>query len=118
MALVASTPPAPRSDTVILAAMGEGDLSNPAALEIVSRAQNSGRNWGVVLGLYRSKAEADELLLQTALQGGDILENANRHVADTIRGFQPSFANLTKANAELTCERMLAKQQDCRVVGP
>lgn len=118
LALVASTPPEPRSDTVILAAMGEGDVSNPAALEIVSRAENSGRHWGVVLGLYRSKAEADELLMQTALQGGDILENANRHVADTLRGFQPSFANLTKANAQLTCERLQAKQQDCQVVGP
>ncbi|WCR05209.1 serine hydrolase [Paracoccus saliphilus] len=118
LALVASTPPEPRSDTVILAAMGEGDVANPAALEIVSRAENSGRHWGVVLGLYRSKAEADELLMQTALQGGDILENANRHVADTLRGFQPSLANLTKANAQLTCERLQAKQQDCQVVGP
>lgn len=118
LALVASTPPEPRSETVILAAMGEGDIANPAALEIVSRAENSGRHWGVVLGLYRSKAEADELLMQTALQGGDILENANRHVADTLRGFQPSLANLTKANAQLTCERLQAKQQDCQVVGP
>lgn len=118
LALMASTPPEPRSDRVIVAAMGEGDIADPAALEIVSRAENSGRHWGVVLGLHRSKAAADELLLQTALQSGDVLENANRHVADTLRGFEPSFANLTKADAQLTCDRLQAKQQECRVVGP
>ncbi|SET56724.1 D-alanyl-D-alanine carboxypeptidase [Paracoccus homiensis] len=118
MSLLASSVPEPRTDTVILAAMGEGDISEPAALEIVSRPQNSGRNWGVTLGLYRSKVEADRLLLQTALQGGAALEGANRHVADTVRGFEANFVNLTKADARLACERLQTRQQECRVVGP
>lgn len=118
MALVESTPPAPRSDTVILAAMGEGDISNPETVEIVNRKGVTGRNYGIVLGMYRSKAEADQLLMQIALRHGDSLTGAARNVADTKRGFQPSFANLTSAAAELTCEQLQAKQQECRVTGP
>ncbi|MDQ1899029.1 serine hydrolase [Paracoccus sp. WLY502] len=117
MSLLASPAPKPRSETVILAAMGEGDLADPEALEIVSRPANSGRGWGVTLGMFTSKAEAEKLLLRSALQDGAILGGAQRHVADTKRGFQPSFANLTKANAELVCERFISRSQECQVVG-
>lgn len=118
LSLLASPSPKPRSETVILAAMGEGDLAEPEALEIVSRPANSGRNWGVTLGMFTSKAEAERLLLRSALQDGAILVGAARHVADTSRGFQPSFANLTRANADLVCERFISRAQDCQVVGP
>jgi D-alanyl-D-alanine carboxypeptidase len=117
MSLLASPAPKPRSETVILAAMGEGDLADPEALEIVSRPSNGGRGWGVTLGMFKSKAEAEKLLLRSALQDGAILGGAERNVADTKRGFQPSFANLTKANAELVCERFISRSQECQVVG-
>ncbi len=117
LSLLASPAPKPRSETVILAAMGEGDLADPEALEIVSRPATSGRGWGVTLGLFTSRAEAEKLLLRSALQDGAILGGAARHVADTRRGFQPSFANLTKANAELVCERFASRSQECQVVG-
>nr|WP_295042654.1 serine hydrolase [uncultured Paracoccus sp.] len=117
LSLLASPAPKPRSETVILAAMGEGDLADPEALEIVSRPANSGRGWGVTLGMFTSRAEAERLLLRSALQDGAILGGAARHVADTKRGFQPSFANLTKANAELVCERFVSRSEECQVVG-
>ena len=62
-------------------------------------------------------AEAEKLLLRSALQDGAILGGAARHVADTKRGFQPSFANMTKGNAELVCERFVSRSQECQVVG-
>lgn len=117
LSLVASPAPKPRSETVILAAMGEGDLGEPEALEIVRRPVNSGRSWGVTLGLFTSKAEAERLLLRSALEDGALLEGAARHVADTRKGFQPGFANLTKASAELVCDRFASRSQECRVVG-
>ncbi|WP_348524720.1 serine hydrolase [Paracoccus marinaquae] len=118
LSLLASPAPKPRSDTVILAAMGEGDISNPEALEIVSRPGGSGRNWGVSLGLYRSQVEANKLLLRTALQDGTVLGGAQRHVADTKRGFEANFVNLTRADAQLACERLQARAQTCTVTGP
>ena len=118
LSLDASRAPKRRSEGVILAAMGEGDLADPEAVEIVRRPANSGRNWGVSLGLYRSRAEADRLLLQAALQDGAALSQARRSVADTKRGFRADFVNLNKAEAELACSRLVARQQDCTVTGP
>ena len=116
--LLASPAPKRRTDTVILAAMGEGDISEPEALEIVSRPADSGRYWGVNLGRYRSQVEAEKLLLTTALQDGSLLDSANRRVADTVRGFEANFVNLSKSDAQLACERLKARAQECRVVGP
>lgn len=116
LSLVTSPAPKPRSETVILAAMGEGDLGDPAALEVVRRPTDSGRNWGVSLGLYKSQAEADRLLLGLALQDGGIFGKARRHVANTNRGFEPRFVNLSKGHAELACERMISRSQDCAVI--
>ncbi|WCR12464.1 serine hydrolase [Paracoccus stylophorae] len=118
LSLLASPAPKRRTDTVILAAMGEGDISEPEALEIVSRPADSGRYWGVNLGRYRSQVEAEKLLLTTALQDGSLLDSANRRVADTVRGFEANFVNLSKSDALLACERLKARAQECRVVGP
>ncbi|MFV0300893.1 MAG: serine hydrolase [Paracoccus sp. (in: a-proteobacteria)] len=110
--------PKPRSETVILAAMGEGDISDPEAVEIVSRPPAGARHWGVNLGRYRSQAEADRLLLQVALQGGPALEGGRRHVANTNRGFEANFTGLTKASAQLVCDRAAARQEPCTLIGP
>lgn len=118
LSLLASPAPKRRSETVILAAMGEGDISNPEALEIVSRPSGNARHWGINLGRYRSQVEAEKLLLKTALQDGSVLDGANRRVADTARGFEANFVNLSKADAQLACERLKARSQECRVVGP
>lgn len=116
LSLDSSRAPKPRSETVILAAMGEGDLSVPEALEVVRRPTDSGRNWGVSLGRYTSQAEADRLLLRLALQDGNLFGAARRHVANTNRGFEPQFGNLSKGHAELACERMQSRSQPCQVI--
>ncbi|TJZ85983.1 D-alanyl-D-alanine carboxypeptidase [Paracoccus hibiscisoli] len=116
LSLNSSAAPRPRSETVILAAMGEGDLGNPEALEVVRRPTDSGRNWGVSLGLYTTQAEADRLLLSLALQDGNLFGAARRHVANTNRGFEPRFVNLSKGHAQLACERMGSRSQPCSVI--
>lgn len=115
--LNSSPPPRPRSETVILAAMGEGDLGNPEALEIVRRPADSGRGWAVSLGLYTSQAEAERVLLSLALQDGGVLGAARRNIADTRRGFDAQFVNLTRAQAQLACERLQSRARDCQVIG-
>ncbi|MFN3273731.1 MAG: D-alanyl-D-alanine carboxypeptidase family protein [Paracoccus sp. (in: a-proteobacteria)] len=115
--LVSSAAPRPRSETVILAAMGEGDLGNPEALEIVRRPADSGRSWGVSLGMFTSQAQAERELLSLALQNGAVLGSARRQVSDTRRGFDAQFVNLNRAEAELACERLLSRSRDCQVIG-
>lgn len=117
LSLGSSAAPKPRSETVILAAMGEGDLGGPEPLEVVRRPTDSGRNWGVSLGTYTSQTEADRLLLSLALQDGNLFGAASRQVANTNRGFEPRFGNLSKGHAELACERMRSRSQPCSVIG-
>lgn len=116
LSLDSSSAPRPRSETVILAAMGEGDISNPEALQIVRRRGDGNRHWAISLGHYGSKSEAERLLLAHALQDGSLFGSASRHVADTKRGFEPRFVNLSEGDAKLACERLRSQYQSCSVV--
>ncbi len=114
-----SNAPAPRTETIILASMTPEDMNEPSEQEIVSRSTNAGgRNYGVSLGLFRSQGEAEQLLLQTALQESASLGTAARQVANTKRGFQANFVGMNKETAELTCNRLSARQQSCVIMGP
>ncbi len=118
LALAASAAPAPRAETVILAAMGEGDVE-PAAAEVLSRAtaREGRRGWGVSLGMQRSRDGAEQLLLRTALQESGVLDHALRQVVDTNRGFDARFISLTRAEANLACEKLAARSMACSVIG-
>ncbi|MCQ0969937.1 D-alanyl-D-alanine carboxypeptidase [Paracoccus sp. TK19116] len=116
MALASSTAPAPRSDTVILAAMGEGDRGEPEPTELVSRAKSGGTGWGITLGPIKSKTEADKLLMQTVLQGGDAVARAHRSVADTARGWEPRMAGMSRSTAQALCDQMAARANSCSVI--
>ena len=117
LALTASAPPAPRAETVILAAMGEGDAQ--PELEVVSRAAASEgrRGWGVSLGPQNTRDRAEQLLLRTALQESAVLDHALRQVVDTKRGFDARFISLTRAEASLACEKLAARAMACSVIG-
>ncbi|WP_246026664.1 D-alanyl-D-alanine carboxypeptidase family protein [Paracoccus luteus] len=118
--LASSTAPRRKSETVILAAMEEeGDRSEPEATEIVSRTSTKGsRSYGVSLGVYASKHEAEQLLLRTALQETSVLDDARRHVDNTRRGWEAQFTGMTRNAANLICGKIGSKAQNCTVTGP
>jgi D-alanyl-D-alanine carboxypeptidase len=118
MALLSSAPPAQRSETIILASLAPDDGARPEATEIVTRSGAGGRGWGISLGLFRSQNEAEQLLLRTALQESASLGSAASRVANTRRGFEANFTGMSKETAELACNRLAARQQSCKVVGP
>lgn len=117
--LLASSKPVRKSETVILAAMEEeGDRSDPGATEFVSRPATKGRgNYGITLGRYKTKAEAEQLLLRVALQESAVLSNAVRRVGDTPRGWEANFSGLTRDAAQLACDKLAATAQRCTVLG-
>ena len=62
--------PAPRSDTIILAAMEAPDpTETDADLEVVSRPGSGKGGYGVSLGHYKSRSEAEQRLLAHPLPG-------------------------------------------------
>lgn len=116
-ALLGSTAPAGRSDTIILASLA-ADSNDATPTEIVTRGGPGGRNWGISLGLYRSQNEAEQFLLRTALQESGSLDSALSRVSTTKRGYEANFVGMSKETAELTCDRLAARQQNCRIIGP
>ncbi|WP_254367967.1 D-alanyl-D-alanine carboxypeptidase family protein [Paracoccus sp. Z118] len=115
VALLKSEKPLPRTDTIILAAMDAPDAA-PLAQEVVSRGGSGKGSYGVTLGRYKSRSEAEQLLLKTALQESAALDSAESRVADTKRGFEANFVGLSKGAAELVCSKLQARQQDCAIV--
>lgn len=117
--LAGSAKPVRKSETVILAAMEEeGDRSEPEATEVVARPAIKGRGrYAINIGRFKTKAEAEQLLVRIALQESAVLDSASRRVGDTPRGWEANFTGLTRDGARLACEKLAARAQKCRVIG-
>lgn len=113
-----SASPAPQKKTegIILAAMDMNSDEMPA-VETVTRARVGKGGFGVSLGTFKSRKEAETALVKTALQESGTLGGSARSVADTKRGFVPNFGGLSRAAAQLTCDKLNARQVNCDVVG-
>lgn len=87
--------------------------------EVVARVSTSGgRNWGISIGKYPSRFDAERELLQTALKELSTLDDALRKVNPSSTGFEANFVGLSQSEADLTCRRLQARGSTCTVVGP
>ncbi|MCF7701462.1 D-alanyl-D-alanine carboxypeptidase family protein [Loktanella sp. M215] len=106
---VASTVPAPAPAPAI---------AQPQAPEVVTRISTSGgRHWGVNVGRYNSRYEAEKVLLRVALNEMSTLDGAVRRVTQNTRGFDANFMGLTREGADLACRRLQARNQSCFMIG-
>lgn len=110
--------PAPRNDTMILAALTPPAPMPEGKREVVARASSSGgRNWGISLGKYPSQYAAEQALLKTALMESTALAEGLRKVATRKAGYDALFVGLTRGDADLACARLAARSVDCSVIG-
>ncbi|MFN0115215.1 MAG: D-alanyl-D-alanine carboxypeptidase family protein [Paracoccaceae bacterium] len=110
--------PAPEAPEIILAASDE-PAPQAADLEVVTRVSTSGgRQWGVTIGNYSSRFEAERVLIRTALIEMTTLDEALRKVVPHSGGFDANFVGMTEESAELACRRLIARATDCAVIGP
>ena len=109
--------PPPRAERIILASLAPDTVDAPAP-QGISRKGSDSRAWRVSLGVFRSHAEAEQILLRTALQDSATRGNASSRVANTRRGYEANFLGMTRETAELACGRLAARQQHCQVIGP
>ncbi len=121
--------PRPRPETLMLAsvmspARPTPPSAAPAALpdteqEVVTRLSSSGgRYWGINLGRYGTRFQADRVLLKTALQELGTLDDALRKVVQNSRGFEANFVGMTQEEADLACRRLQSHGTDCTTFGP
>ncbi|MCB1369083.1 MAG: D-alanyl-D-alanine carboxypeptidase [Rhodobacteraceae bacterium] len=88
-------------------------------LRVVTRVSTSGgQHWGINLGSFANRTEAEKLLLRTALQDLSALDGALRKVVVANGKYQASFVGLSEELAARACSRLKARRQDCRMVGP
>ena len=95
--------------------------ASPAAVgtEIISRMSTSGgRLWGVTIGSFPSRHEAERQLIQTALAESVALENGLRRIRQTSGAFEAAYTGLTQSEADLACRRLQARGRTCFTVAP
>ncbi len=87
--------------------------------KVVSRMSTSdGRHWGIHLGTYSIRTDAEKLLLTTALQDLRSLDGALRKVVSRNGKYQASFVGMTEVQANRACSRLKSKRQSCTPLGP
>ncbi len=87
--------------------------------QIVTRMTTSGgRHWGITMGRYGSRHQAERILLQTALLELGTLDEALRKVVERQGGFEANFVGLSEEQADLACRRLSARNVDCATIGP
>ncbi len=112
------TRPALRPENLVLAAAETVKQPAPEQ-EIVTRLSTSGGHlWGVNVGRYTTRYEAEKVLLKTALSEMTTLEGTLRKVNQSSRGFDATFQGMTREQADLACRRLSARNVTCFMIGP
>ena len=109
--------PAPRP------VVAEGSAPDPGededALTVVTRLSTSGgRHWGINVGRFTTRYEAEKVLLQTALVEMSTLNGALRKVVRSPRGWEANFVGMSEDQADMACRRLEAQNVSCSPVGP
>ena len=110
--------PTPRPNDLVLASTDSTQRLEPEQ-EVVTRLSTSGGHlWGVNVGRYTTRYEAEKVLLKTALSEMTTLDGTLRKVNQSARGFDATFQGMTREQADLACRRLQARNVTCFMIGP
>ncbi|TCS67564.1 D-alanyl-D-alanine carboxypeptidase [Primorskyibacter sedentarius] len=116
-----SAKPVRRPANLVLASTQEAAVAAAPApeAEVVTRLSTSGgRHWGINVGRYPSRYQAERVLLKTALAEMATLDGSLRKVVSRSNGHDANFMGLTRDMADLACRRLQARQVTCFMIGP
>ncbi len=89
------------------------------APEVVTRISTSGgRLWGINIGRFNTRDQAERILLKTALKEMGTLDEALRKVVKSRRGYEANFVGMSQDMAALACRRLDARDLPCTPLGP
>ncbi len=87
--------------------------------EVVTRISASGgRDWAINVGRFTTRFAAEKMLLKTALAEMSTLDESLRKVVSSSKGFEANFIGLSEEAAERACKRLVARNVECRTLGP
>ncbi|MEO9826642.1 MAG: serine hydrolase [Paracoccaceae bacterium] len=90
----------------------------PKPVVVTRLSTSGGRHWGINIGRYNTRDQAERVLLQTALVEMSTLESALRKVVRSPKGWEANFVGLTEDRADMACRRLTAQNVSCTAVGP
>ena len=76
------------------------------------------RHWGVNVGDFTSRSEAERQLLKTALVESATLNQGLRKITEKGGSYHANFMGLTEDQADLACRRLHARGVSCETLGP
>lgn len=110
--------PAARPANLVLAKVDPPARAKPSQ-EVVTRLSTSGgQHWGINVGRFTSRYQAEKVLLRTALAEMATLDGSLRKVVKSNRGFEANFLGMTRDTADLACRRLQARNVTCSTIGP
>jgi D-alanyl-D-alanine carboxypeptidase len=121
VALAAAAPPPARrkpifDSTAEATVVAEADVAEE---EVVVRVSTSGgSHWGVNVGRFASRSEAERALLKTQLAESATLNGSLRKVVERGGGYDANFLGLNQDQADLACRRLQARAVQCFTMGP
>jgi D-alanyl-D-alanine carboxypeptidase len=93
--------------------------AEPAEEEVVVvKSTSGGRHWGVNVGDFASRSEAERALLKTALAESATLNQGLRKISEKSGSYHANFMGLTEEQAGLACRRLKARGVPCETLGP
>jgi len=93
--------------------------AEPEAQEVVVvKSTSGGRHWGVNVGDYASRGDAERALLKTALAESATLNQGLRKITQKSGSYHANFMGLTEEQADLACRRLMARGVPCETLGP
>ena len=110
---------APIYDDLVVAAAEPGTGSGSGTEEIVTRISTAGgRQWGITVGRFNTRSEAERALLKTQLAESATLGQGLRKIIPKAGAYDANFMGLTQEGADLACRRLQARAVQCFTMGP
>ena len=124
LAAMAAPPPKRQAPIYDDSAATAADAEAPDAVatadssEVVRVSTSGGGNWGVTLGKFNTRSEAERLMLKVQLSENATLGESLRKVVENGGGYQADFFGLSQDDADLACRRLQARAMACETIGP
>jgi D-alanyl-D-alanine carboxypeptidase len=112
-----ATAPARKAPIFDAVEVAEAPAEDPAEKVVVVMSTSGGRNFGVNVGEFTSRFEAERALLKTALAESATLDEGLRKTSQSGGAWRASFLGLTEDQADLACRRLRARAVPCETVG-
>ena len=108
----------PAEDTPVQQATADDTTATAQPEQVVLVMSTSGgRHWGVNVGRFTTRSEAERALLRTQLAESATLNDSLRKVSERGGGYDANFMGLSQDQADLACRRLQARAIQCFTIG-